>query len=417
MSERVRERRLPRLLTIMGSGETAPTMVKVHRPLLDRVGGGPAVLLDTPYGFQENADDISAKAVEYFRDERRPPTSTSPRCRSAAVDAPVERRPPWPRVARGALRVRRARAARPTRCGSGRVAACPSLLADKLAPTGGCVTFASAAALTLGRRDGARCTRSTRSASTPHWLDRARPARPATGLAGRRSSPTSTTPRAAHHDTRFCYLGERRLAAHGGRAARRRVRARRRRAHRAACSTSTPARPPCVGLGGVTVRRRGRRDRAPDRHRPWRSPTCGDGRRRRRQRRATSARQDAPSRPTVAAAAGRHAADGRGAPAGGRLRRSRWPSGDAAAAVDAVLELDRPLVEWSADTTAVRRARPRPGGAALDDRAAGRGRRGRSPRPAPRSSARSSRRCSTASGGRAAEDWPPRTARRAGRRR
>ena len=56
----------PRLLTIMGSGETAPTMVKVHRQLLERVGGGPAVLLDTPYGFQENADDISEKAQAYF---------------------------------------------------------------------------------------------------------------------------------------------------------------------------------------------------------------------------------------------------------------------------------------------------------------------------------------------------------------
>ena len=37
----------PRLLAIMGSGETAPTMVKVHRQLLERMGpppvpGGPA---------------------------------------------------------------------------------------------------------------------------------------------------------------------------------------------------------------------------------------------------------------------------------------------------------------------------------------------------------------------------------------
>ena len=54
-----------RLLAIMGSGETAPTMAKVHRSLIERVGT-PAVLLDTPYGFQENADDISARAQEYF---------------------------------------------------------------------------------------------------------------------------------------------------------------------------------------------------------------------------------------------------------------------------------------------------------------------------------------------------------------
>ena len=60
---------LPRLLTIMGSGETAPTMVKVHRAVRDRLGpDASGVLLDTPYGFQRNADDLSARAVAYFRD-------------------------------------------------------------------------------------------------------------------------------------------------------------------------------------------------------------------------------------------------------------------------------------------------------------------------------------------------------------
>src|SRR5512139_3609353 len=57
---------MPGLLVIMGSGETAPTMVKPHRSLFERVGDRTAVLLDTPYGFQSNADDISARAVAYF---------------------------------------------------------------------------------------------------------------------------------------------------------------------------------------------------------------------------------------------------------------------------------------------------------------------------------------------------------------
>ena len=61
---------LPRILTIMGSGETSPTMSKVHRDLISRMGPPPvpAVMLDTPFGFQENADDITAKAVAYFRE-------------------------------------------------------------------------------------------------------------------------------------------------------------------------------------------------------------------------------------------------------------------------------------------------------------------------------------------------------------
>src|SRR2546430_2654684 len=58
-----------RLLCVMGSGETAPTMVPVHADLMSRVESPPgkAVLLDTPYGFQENAAEISAKAIGYFR--------------------------------------------------------------------------------------------------------------------------------------------------------------------------------------------------------------------------------------------------------------------------------------------------------------------------------------------------------------
>ena len=53
-------------LVIMGSGETAPTMVEVHRATLRAAGAGTSLLLDTPYGFQENADDITEKAVAYF---------------------------------------------------------------------------------------------------------------------------------------------------------------------------------------------------------------------------------------------------------------------------------------------------------------------------------------------------------------
>ena len=59
---------LPRILVIMGSGETAPTMVPTHR-MISRLLPTPAkaTLLDTPYGFQENAPELATKAVEYFK--------------------------------------------------------------------------------------------------------------------------------------------------------------------------------------------------------------------------------------------------------------------------------------------------------------------------------------------------------------
>ena len=47
----------------MESGETSPTMVATHGELFTRLGeDAGAVLLDTPYAFQENAAEISAKA-------------------------------------------------------------------------------------------------------------------------------------------------------------------------------------------------------------------------------------------------------------------------------------------------------------------------------------------------------------------
>ena len=52
----------------MGSGELTATMVEVHKSLLDQLPEPPqAAFLDTPAGFQLNVDQISGKAVEYFR--------------------------------------------------------------------------------------------------------------------------------------------------------------------------------------------------------------------------------------------------------------------------------------------------------------------------------------------------------------
>jgi cyanophycinase-like exopeptidase len=41
-------------------------MVKFHRMLLEEAGPGPRAMLDTPFGFQANADDLTEKILEYF---------------------------------------------------------------------------------------------------------------------------------------------------------------------------------------------------------------------------------------------------------------------------------------------------------------------------------------------------------------
>jgi hypothetical protein len=57
-------------IVLMGSGELTSTMVEVHKDMIGRLGpAARAVFLDTPAGFQLNADQISAKAGEYFRDK------------------------------------------------------------------------------------------------------------------------------------------------------------------------------------------------------------------------------------------------------------------------------------------------------------------------------------------------------------
>ena len=53
-------------LVIMGSGENAPAMIKLHRSLMDGLGDAPKYMIDTPYGFQVNADDLGAKYQQYF---------------------------------------------------------------------------------------------------------------------------------------------------------------------------------------------------------------------------------------------------------------------------------------------------------------------------------------------------------------
>ncbi|HWG72515.1 MAG TPA: hypothetical protein VG184_00520 [Acidimicrobiales bacterium] len=198
---------MTRLLVLMGSGETAPTMVKPHRATFERLGAGPvpAVVLDTPYGFQENAADISAKAVEYFRSSVGRAVEVAGLPRTDGPDA----------VAREAALARIA-AARWVFAGPGsptyalrqwRGTDVPALLADKLA-AGGCVVFASAAALTLGAWT-VPVYEIYKVGAEVEWLAGLDVLAPL-GL------PVAVIPHynnaeGGGHDTRFCYLGERRL--------------------------------------------------------------------------------------------------------------------------------------------------------------------------------------------------------------
>jgi hypothetical protein len=198
---------LPRILAIMGSGETAPTMARVHRELFRRLPQGPsaAVLLDTPYGFQENADEITARALEYFRVNIGQHMELAPFRTSGGGDS-LER----------ARSIARARAASYLFSGPGspsyalrhwRGTEIPEIVCDKL-ERGGIVVFASAAALTLGAWT-VPVYEVYKVGADPHWLD-------GLDILGRLGIRVAVVPHfdnaeGGTHDTRFAYLGERRL--------------------------------------------------------------------------------------------------------------------------------------------------------------------------------------------------------------
>ena len=203
---------LPRILTIMGSGETAPTMVGTHRRLTALLPSPVrAVVLDTPYGFQENAGELATRAVDYFK------TSVNVDLRVAGLTrmkASSDGQMPSPtQIERG---LRAVEDADYLFAGPGSPTysiqqwsdtPIRNLLASKL-KDGGVVTFASAAALTLGVRT-VPVYEIYKVGVDPYWHD---------GLAllreiGVNASviPHYDNAEGGSHDTRFCYLGERRL--------------------------------------------------------------------------------------------------------------------------------------------------------------------------------------------------------------
>ncbi|MFY8237745.1 MAG: hypothetical protein ACOVK5_00800 [Ilumatobacteraceae bacterium] len=201
---------LPRILAIMGSGETAPTMVTTHRRLTSLLPSPvSAVVLDTPYGFQENAPELAARAVEYFRTSINVDLAVAGliRLRDTHLPAdPVE-------VERGLRTLTDsnyvfAGPGSPTyalRQWSGSPIA--RIINNKLA-TGGIVTFASAAALTLGKVTVPvyEVYKVGQDVQRLEGLD-------ILGSIGINAAviPHYDNTEGGHHDTRFCYLGEARL--------------------------------------------------------------------------------------------------------------------------------------------------------------------------------------------------------------
>lgn len=137
------------ILALMGSGELTATMVEVHKLLLSPYLPDPqAMFLDTPAGFQLNADQIGENAAVYFKQRVGCPLQVAT-YKSAETISEID----------AALTYRQLRQADFVLMGPGsptytvrqlEASAIPEIMIE-LVHRGGCLVAASAAALTTGK--------------------------------------------------------------------------------------------------------------------------------------------------------------------------------------------------------------------------------------------------------------------------
>jgi hypothetical protein len=195
----------PRLLTIMGSGETTATMVPVHRSVLERFPTRPLVaVLDTPYGFQENADELTERTLDYFHTSLPMADVAVASLRSLRLSAAARERAretlrradvvfSGPGSPSYALRVWQATPV-------------PGILRAKLAA--GALTMASAASITLGRFS-LPVYEVYKVGADPYWLE-------GLDILGEQAIAAVVVPHwnnaeGGTHDTSRCWLGVRRF--------------------------------------------------------------------------------------------------------------------------------------------------------------------------------------------------------------
>jgi cyanophycinase-like exopeptidase len=208
-----------RVLAIIGSGETSPTMVTVHRDLVARLdlGSPQATVLATPYAFQENAAGVSARTERYFAEsvglEVRVAAGTSPQADPGMAPPLI----PWDDAdeARQAAGIR---AADWVFAGPGspsyalahwQAGPVAAGLRDRVLAGDGLTVLASAAAATAGRFT-IPVYEIYKAGGAPRWLD----GLDLLGVLGLNVAliPHYDNAEGGRYDTRHCYLGERRLA-------------------------------------------------------------------------------------------------------------------------------------------------------------------------------------------------------------
>ncbi len=193
------------VIALLGSGETAPGMTKIHREIFARRERGNSVILDTTYGFQENVPQMSKKLEEYFATSLNVKMET---LHFASYEEANElERSRFSARVRGADYV----FAGPGSPSYALAQWMPLNFTDDLLrvlDNDGTLCFSSAAALTLGAST-APIYEIYKVGTKPHWI----PGLDVLGAIGLNCAviPHFDNNEGGNYDTRFCYLGERRL--------------------------------------------------------------------------------------------------------------------------------------------------------------------------------------------------------------
>jgi cyanophycinase-like exopeptidase len=190
-------------VVLMGSGELTATMVEVHKKMLARLPDPPqAVFLDTPAGFQLNVDEISRKAVEYFRVHVQKPLTIASYISSEKTTA-FEAETAY-HLLRNANFVLVGPGSPTYAIRHLKETAIPEILGT-IIQSGGCMVAASAAALTMGRYT-LPVYEIYKVGQEIHWVDGLDILAPfGFNLI---VVPHWNNAEGGTHDTRFCFMGE-----------------------------------------------------------------------------------------------------------------------------------------------------------------------------------------------------------------
>jgi peptidase E len=190
-------------IALMGSGELTSTMVEVHKELLGSIGGSPrAVFLDTPAGFQLNAEDLAQRAVRYFLDRVRHPMSVASfKSRTSLTTHEAEKAH---RALRESDYILIGPGSPTYAVSQWRNTPIPEIFIEVI-EAGGCLVAASAAALTVGHST-LPVYEIYKVGADLHWVD-------GLHLLEHFGFPLVVIPHwnnaeGGTHDTRFCYMGE-----------------------------------------------------------------------------------------------------------------------------------------------------------------------------------------------------------------